>query len=231
MQFSLITLFPEAVTPYLQASIIGKGIRQGLITVNWVNPRDFANNKHNRVDDTPYGGGPGMVLMAPPVVEAVESLKPFHEPSLTLITSPGGRVLTDTWARELATYQQLILVCGHYEGLDARVTDCLPGAQDISIGDFVLTGGELAALCVIDAVSRFIPHVVQKSASVINDSHSPQTDYPKGLLEHPHYTRPENYRGHAVPDVLLSGNHAAIAAWRHQQALEKTRRQRPDLLI
>ena len=230
MRYSVLTLFPDAVLPYTRTSIVGKACNKGIIAVEAINPRDFTASKHRKVDDTPYGGGPGMVMAAQPLVDAYESLLPLAEPSITLLTSPGGRPLTDTWARELSTYKHIVILCGHYEGIDARVHDCIPNVHEVSIGDFVLTGGELAALCVIDAVSRFIPNVVQKTESVDGDSHTASDEYPKGLLEYPHYTRPEEFRGHNVPEVLLSGNHAAIAAWRHQQALDKTRRIRPDLL-
>ncbi|MDX2085046.1 MAG: tRNA (guanosine(37)-N1)-methyltransferase TrmD [Candidatus Melainabacteria bacterium] len=226
----ILSLFPEVIHSYTQASIIGRAQKQGILKVDVINPRDFATDAHHRVDDTPYGGGAGMVLMAPPILSALDSIDlgpnqatPGEKTSL-LMTSPAGRVFNHDWAKTLAQCDRLVLLCGHYEGFDERILHKRPDIELLSLGDFVMTGGELAALAVVDAVARLIPGVVQKFDSVTADS------FYTGILDHPHYTRPAQLDGDAVPDVLLSGHHGAIAQWRRQQALLKTALHRPDLL-
>jgi len=227
MIFNILTLFPEMINEAVSHSIIGRAIRSGLIGVNCVNIRDFAINKHGQVDDAPYGGGSGMVLMAPPVYDAYTSiLENRQNPSPTpplIYLSPQGRVLTQAIAKEIAASQEIILLCGHYEGLDERIIEEIV-TDEISIGDYVLTGGEPAALVLIDAVSRLIPGVLGKADSSMDESFS------DGLLEYPHYTRPPVFRDRAVPEVLLSGHHAQIDAWRKGQSIQRTKAKRPDLL-
>ncbi len=227
MNFTVLTLFPDVINHYCNASIVGRGQQAGLLSVNTVNPRDFSGNKHNRVDDTPYGGGAGMVMMAPPIVSAYESLGELPANTPVILTTPAGPTFNQPMAKQWAdAYSHMVFLCGHYEGIDARVAKVLPNVMPVSIGDYVLTGGELPALCMMDAVSRYIPGVVQKADSVTEDSFSGE----QTLLEHAHYTRPAEFRGHAVPDILLSGDHAKIAAWRHQQSVHVTQRYRPELL-
>lgn len=224
MKFSVLTLFPDLIEAYTSASIIGRAKKSGLIEVESVNFRDFSTDPHRKVDDSPFGGGSGMVLSCQPIESAFESLHPLQEPARVLMTSPAGRRLDHAYVKELSECAQLVILCGHYEGFDERIKSLIPQTEEVSIGDFVLTGGELPALCIIDAVTRLIPGAVQKFSSVEADS------FYDGLLDYPHYTRPAEYKGLPVPDVLLSGNHAEIEKWRHQQAREKTRRLRPDLL-
>jgi tRNA (guanine37-N1)-methyltransferase len=224
MKFSILTLFPDIIEAYASESIIGRAQKNGLITVQAVNFRDFTTDPHRKVDDAPFGGGSGMVLACQPIESAYESLLPLEEPARVLMTTPTGRRFDHAYAAELSQCRQLVLLCGHYEGFDARISQLIPRIEEVSIGDFVLTGGELPALCMLDAVTRLIPGAVQKFSSVEADS------FYDGLLDYPHYTRPAEYKGLKVPDVLLSGNHAAIAQWRKQQALEKTRQCRPDLI-
>ncbi|MDR1396289.1 MAG: tRNA (guanosine(37)-N1)-methyltransferase TrmD [Desulfarculales bacterium] len=222
MIFDLLSLIPEELEPYLNASVLGRARAAGLITVRLRNIRDFASDRHHVVDDLPYGGGDGMVMMAGPVVAALESLPP-HPAAPVIILNPKGRVFNQDLARELALLPRLILVCGRYEGIDQRVSD-LKADMEISLGDFILTGGELAALSVIDAVSRLLPGVLGGENSAAEDSFS------SGLLEYPHYTRPAEFRGLKVPDILLSGHHANIARWRRRESLRLTEKRRPDLL-
>lgn len=224
MKFSILTLFPEVIEAYTSASIIGRAKKNGLITVEAVNFRDFSTDPHRKVDDSPFGGGSGMVLTCQPVESAFESLKPLEQQTRVLMTSPAGRRFDHQMAVELSQCQQMVILCGHYEGFDERIKTLIPDIEEVSIGDFVLTGGELPALCIVDAVTRLIPGAVQKFSSVEADS------FYDGLLDYPHYTRPAEYKGIKVPEVLLSGNHAEIAKWRKQVALEKTRHLRPDLL-
>lgn len=224
MKFSILTLFPEIIEAYASASIIGRARKNGLIEVEAINFRDFTNDPHRKVDDSPFGGGSGMVLTCQPVESAFESLLPLKQPSKVLITTPAGRRFDHTYALELSQCQQIVMLCGHYEGFDERIMQLIPGLEEVSLGDFVLTGGELPALCILDSVTRLIPGAVQKFSSVEADS------FYDGLLDYPHYTRPAEYKGLKVPDVLLSGNHAAIEKWRKGMALEKTRVARPDLL-
>jgi len=195
-----------------------------VISVEAVNIRDFSADPHHKVDDSPFGGGSGMVMACQPVESAFESLLPLQEPARVLLTTPTGRRFDHGMAVELSQCSQLVMLCGHYEGFDERIKLLIPRIEEVSLGDFVLTGGELPALCIADAVTRLLPGAVQKFSSVEADS------FYDGLLDYPHYTRPAEYKNLKVPDVLLSGNHAAIAQWRREQSLQKTRQLRPDLL-
>ena len=221
MRFDVMTLFPEMIEAYCGFSILKRAVEAGVISVNTVNPRDYTLNKHKKVDDTPYGGGAGMVLMPQPYVDAYESIEK-NENSVTVMLSPQGEPLTDSLVNDLAKYEQIVMLCGHYEGFDERIREIIK-PKEISIGDFVLTGGELPALCLIDAVSRKIEGTLGKIESADEDSFS------NGLIEYPHYTKPRDYRGLKVPEVLLNGNHKEIKEFRFQQSLERTKRKRPDL--
>lgn len=221
MRFDVITLFPDMILDYCSQSIIGRAIESQIIYINTVNPREYTEDKHKKVDDTPYGGGAGMVLMAQPYVDAYESVPKF-EKTKTIMLSPQGQPLNDKKVNELAQYEQLILLCGHYEGFDERIRDIIQ-PEEISIGDFVLTGGELPALCLLDSVSRKVDGTLGKIESAEDDSFS------NGLLEYPHYTRPREYRGFKVPEVLLNGNHAEIEKYRYEQQIVRTKSRRPDL--
>lgn len=222
MRFDVITLFPDIISNYCSFSIPGRAQREGIITVNTVNPRDFAHDVHKKVDDTPYGGGAGMVLMCQPFYDAYESIEQA-ENSLQILLSPQGNVFNQAMAKDFSKKDQIIMMCGHYEGFDERIR-MIPNIIEVSIGDFVLTGGELPALCIIDAVMRLIPGALGKDESALEESFS------EGLLEYPHYTRPYDFRGMKVPDILLSGNHKEIAKWRREQALLRTTQKRPDLI-
>ncbi len=221
MRFDVLTLFPEMVENYFQFSILKRAAASGVVSVNTVNPRDYTENKHKKVDDIPYGGGAGMVLMPQPYVDAYSSVSRL-ENSVTIMLSPQGEPLTDGIVNELAKYEQIIMLCGHYEGFDERIREIIK-PREISIGDFVLTGGELPALCLIDAVSRKIEGTLGRIESADEDSFS------NGLLEYPQYTRPRDFRGYKVPEVLLNGNHKDINEFRYQQSLERTKQKRPDL--
>ncbi len=221
MRFDVLTLFPEIIEGYCSYSIMKRARDAEVITVNAVNPRDFTLDKHKKVDDTPYGGGAGMVLMAQPYVDAYESVERI-ENSLTIMLSPQGEPLNDSIVNDLANYDQIIMLCGHYEGFDERIREIIK-PREISLGDFVLTGGELPALCLIDAVSRKIEGTLGKIASADEDSFS------NGLLEYPHYTKPREFRGLRVPEVLLNGNHKDINEFRMQESLNRTKHRRPDL--
>ncbi len=221
MIFNIMTLFPDMVENYFQYSILKRAVDAGIIEIQTTNPRDYTENKHKKVDDIPYGGGAGMVLMAQPYVDAYESIEKSPK-SLTIMLSPQGKPLTDEMVNEFAKFEQIILMCGHYEGFDERIRDIIKPVE-VSIGDFVLTGGELPALCLIDAVSRKIEGTLGKIESADEDSFS------NGLLEYPHYTRPREYRGLKVPDVLLNGNHKEINEFRLKQSIERTKNRRPDL--
>lgn len=221
MRFDVLTLFPDMIIDYCSQSIIRRAIEAQVIFINTVNPRDYTEDKHKKVDDTPYGGGAGMVLMAQPYVDAYESLEKL-ENTKTIMLTPQGQPLNESKVNELAQCDQLILLCGHYEGFDERIRDIIQ-PEEISIGDFVLTGGELPALCLIDSVSRKIDGTLGKIESAEDDSFS------NGLLEYPHYTKPREYRGLNVPEVLLNGNHAEIEKFRFNQQLERTKQKRPDL--
>lgn len=221
MKFDVLTLFPEMIESCCGCSILKRAIENKIIEVKTTNPRDFSLDKHKKVDDSPYGGGAGMVLMAQPYVDAYESLKK-SENSITIMLTPQGEVFDDKICNELANYDQIVLICGHYEGFDERIRDIIK-PREISIGDFVLTGGELPALCLIDSISRKIEGTLGKIESADEDSFS------NGLLEYPHYTKPREYRGLEVPEVLLNGNHAEIEKFRHEQSLERTKLRRKDL--
>ncbi len=223
MRFDVFTLLPDAFLPYLQASILQKATERGLLEFHVHNIRDFTHDKHHTTDDMPYGGGGGMVMKPEPVFEAVESTLGTPPACTVIMLTPQGRVFNQQIARELAQHQQVALICGRYEGIDERIREHLV-TDEISIGDYVLTGGELPALILIDAVSRFIPGVLGDPTGAEDDSHA------SGLLEYPHYTRPPEFRGWRVPDVLLSGDHGKIARWRREQSLRRTRARRPDLL-
>lgn len=220
LEVNVVTLFPEAMQPFLGASIPGRAAAAGKVSYRFVQLRDFTHDRHRTVDDTPFGGGAGMVLKAEPILEAVESLGPRTGP--VVVMSARGRRFTHDDAVRWSLGSQLTIVCGHYKDIDQRVVDILE-ADEVSIGDFVLSGGEPAALCVIDAVVRLLPGAIGDHESASSDSHY------DGLLSPPSYTRPATVRGHAVPEVLLSGNHAAIGAWRQQEAERLTRERRPDL--
>jgi tRNA (guanine37-N1)-methyltransferase len=223
MRFEVFSLFPEVFEPYLKASILQKAQIAGLVEFNLHNIRDWANDKHHVTDDTPYGGGGGMVMKPAPIFDAVEATLGVPLPCPLIMMTPQGRPFTAKVARELADLPRIAILCGRYEGIDERVREHLVTDQ-ISIGDYVLTGGELPALVIIDAVARFIPGVLGDPDGATDDS------FASGLLEYPHYTKPEDFRGWRVPEVLLSGNHALIARWRREQALERTKKNRPDLL-
>ena len=223
MHFDVFTLFPGVIQPYLDSSILQKAQEKGLISVALHNIRDWTHDRHHVTDDAPYGGGGGMVMKVEPIFAAVEAVLGSPPACPLIYLSPQGKPFTTAIARELAQQPRLGLLCGRYEGIDERVIEHLVTEQ-ISIGDYVLTGGELPAMVVIDAVSRFLPGVLGDPDGAIDDS------FGDGLLEYPHYTRPEEYRGWRVPEVLLSGNHALIAKWRKEQSILRTRKQRPDLL-
>lgn len=221
MRIDVFTIFPGIFESPLRESLLGKAGRTGVLDVRVHDIRDFTTDKHRQVDDEPYGGGPGMVMKPEPVFAAVESLGEGSK--RVILLSPAGRRLDQALARELAHEPWLVLVCGRYEGVDERVVDGLP-AEEVSIGDYVLSGGEIPALVLIEAVTRLVPGVVGKEESLDRES------FEQGVLDHPHYTRPQEFRGMSVPNVLLSGNHAEVERWRREAALEKTRRNRPDLL-
>ena len=227
MRFDILTLFPEMFPAYLGQSLLAKAIERRLIEVETHNIRDWSkDDKHHRVDDRPYGGGPGMVMMVEPVVECVEEVQKLDERAGHMVLlSPQGRRLEQCIAEELAGEERLLLLCGRYEGFDQRIIDILDPVE-ISIGDYVLNGGEVAAMVVMEAVSRLLP-------GVLGDEESSQTDSFSGeerLLEFPQYTRPREYRGHKVPEVLTSGDHQRIADWRKEQSLKRTNERRADLL-
>lgn len=219
MQFDVLTLFPEMFEP-LNESIIGRAKEKGLININLINIRDFSKNKHKKVDDTPYGGGAGMVMMPDVVYDAYKSLN--SKDAKVIYMSPQGQKLNQKKVVELSKEKHIILLCGHYEGIDQRVIDEIVD-EEISIGDYVLTGGELPAMIVIDSVSRYIE-------GVLKDDSTKEESFSEGLLEYPQYTRPEVFNGKQVPEVLLSGHHENIDKWRREQSLINTRKKRPDLL-
>ncbi len=222
LEVDVLTIFPHMFPGPLGESITGRALLAGLVNLKAVDIRAFATDRHKTVDDYPYGGGPGMVMRPGPVIDALESIRTPR--SRVLLLTPTGRTFDQEIAHQLASESHLILVCGRYEGVDERVR-LISQAEEVSIGDFVLTGGELAAMVVLDAVIRLLPGVLSSSDAWRDESHAAE-----GLLEYPQYTRPADYRGLRVPDVLLSGHHAQVAAWRRQQALLRTRERRPDLL-
>jgi tRNA (guanine37-N1)-methyltransferase len=222
MRIDILTIFPGMFERPLRESLLGKAVEAGTLDVRVHDLRDFTTDKHRQVDDVSYGGGPGMVLKPEPVFEAVESLGDGAK--RVIVLSPAGRRLDQPLVRELSEEPWLVLICGRYEGVDERVVEGLP-AEELSIGDYVLSGGDVPALVVLEAVSRLVPGVIGREESHRRDSFGDE-----GLLDHPHYTRPPEFRGMAVPEILQSGNHAEIERWRREAALEKTRRNRPDLL-
>ncbi len=231
MRFDVLTLFPEIFSGYMTQSLLKLAIERSLVSIHLHNIRDWSRDKHKCVDDRPFGGGPGMVIKPEPVVEAVEDVQGHdQEPGHVVLLTPQGRQLNQTLVEELATHKRLLLLCGRYEGFDQRVSDLLE-PDEISVGDFVLNGGEVAAMTLIDTVIRLVPDVLGDENSSRLDSFS-SGPYPekKRLLEHAQYTRPREYRGLQVPEVLLSGDHTAIARWREQNSLERTRERRGDLL-
>jgi tRNA (guanine37-N1)-methyltransferase len=235
MQFDILTLFPEMFAGVFAHSIIQRAQTMDAAAIALHNIRDYATDKHKMTDDTPYGGGGGMVMKPEPIFQAVESLLDYPVPDSgyavdaaagrppIILMSPQGRIFNQAVAEELSRYPRLILICGRYEGVDERVVQYLATDQ-ISIGDYVLSGGEIAAMVIVDALIRLIPGVLGDPMATTNDSHA------TGLLEYPHYTRPAEFKGHGIPEVLLSGHHANVARWRRQQALERTLARRPDLL-
>ena len=232
MQFEVFTLLPEVFPSYLDTSILKRARERGLINVNVHNIRDYTHDRHNTTDDQPYGGGGGMVMKPEPVFEAIETVLGLASPLSTpepesnipiILLTPQGRVFNQSIAKELSQHKKIALLCGRYEGIDERIRENLVTDQ-ISIGDYVLTGGELPALILIDAVSRLLPNVLGDPTGAEDDSHA------MGLLEYPHYTRPPEFRGNRVPDVLLSGDHKKIDKWRREQALLRTLQKRPDML-
>ena len=223
MRFDVFTLFPEVLEPYLQASIMQRARERGLVEMNLHNIRDWAIDKHHVTDDTPYGGGGGMVMKPGPIFAAVEDVLGTPPSCPVILLTPQGQCLTQEKAQDMAKYPHLALIAGRYEGVDERVRQHLV-TEEISIGDYVLTGGELPALVLIDALTRLIPGVLGDSQAPAKDSHA------MGLLEYPHYTRPAEFRGWDVPEVLLSGHHVNIERWRRERALQRTWERRPEML-
>lgn len=224
MKFFVLTLFPEMVMQGLNTSIIGRAIQKGLLSIEAVNIRDYTLDKHKKVDDYPYGGGAGMVMQAQPIYDAWKSVVDRVEGSVrTIYLTPQGKTFVQNDAKELAKEENLILLCGHYEGVDERVLEEVV-TDYMSIGDFVLTGGELPAMVMVDAISRMVPGVLSNGDSKETES------FENNLLEYPQYSRPEEWNGKKVPAILLSGDHAKVGAWRHEQSLLRTKERRPDLL-
>ena len=222
-QFFVLTLFPEMIQQTLSHSIMGRAQKEGHISVEAINIRDYTLNKQKHVDDYPYGGGAGMVMQAQPIYDAYQSIAEKAQGARVVYMTPQGRPFTQRIAEELSQEENLVFLCGHYEGIDERINEEIV-TDEISLGDFVLTGGELAAITIIDAVSRLVPGVLGKEDSFANESFS------DGLLEYPQYTRPPVFHGKEVPEILLSGHHANIAKWRREQSLIRTVKKRPDLL-
>jgi tRNA (guanine37-N1)-methyltransferase len=222
VRIDVLTLFPEMFEGIFDLGIMKRAIEQKLVSIGVHNIRDYTHDKHHTADDYPYGGGAGMVLKPEPIFEAVEAIDK-KEGTPIILLSPQGRLFTQKVAKELAGYSQLVLICGHYEGVDERVQEHL-ASDEISIGDYVLSGGELAAMVVMESVFRLVPGVLGSEESPLDDSHV------GGLLEYPQYTRPPEYRGWPVPEILLSGNHAQIKSWRREQAIRRTLEKRPELL-
>ena len=224
MRFDVMTLFPDMIRAVTGESIIGRAAQKGIIDVNAVDIREFARDKHRRVDDYPYGGGYGMVMQCQPIFDCYKNIiSDSNDKVHTVYMSPKGKVLTQQKALELSKLGRMVILCGHYEGVDQRVLDEIVD-EEISIGDYVLTGGELGACVLIDCVSRMIDGVLADSEAFENESHF------NGLLEHPQYTRPEEWHGKRVPDILLSGHHANIEKWKYEQSLDITSKMRPDML-
>ena len=224
MRIDVLTLFPEVMQPYLTASILGRAQAAGIAEIHTHQLRDFSTDAHSKVDDRPFGGGPGMVLMCQPLCDAVAAIEALDSrKALRILLTPQGRSFAQKTATRYAACERLLLICGHYEGFDERIIELLQ-PEEVSVGDFVMTGGEVAALAIIDAVVRLLP------GALGHEEAAGQESFQNGVLDHPQYTRPREYRGLAVPDVLLSGNHAEIEAWRRSQSVARTRRRRPDLL-
>lgn len=225
MRLDVVTIFPDALKPFFEAALLGKAVERGLVDVHVHDLRDHTTDSHRKVDDAPFGGGPGMVMTPDPFFRAVESIAPDRKPDAprVVLLSPQGRPFKHQGARDLASLEWLVLLCGRYEGVDERVAQHLAD-EELSVGDYVLAGGEAAALVVVDAVVRLLPGVVGQPGSIERES------FEDRRLDHPHYTRPADFRGHAVPEVLLSGDHAAIERWRREEAERRTRERRPDLL-
>jgi tRNA (guanine37-N1)-methyltransferase len=221
VRFDIVTLFPDCFTSVLTTGLIGKALAKQIAQVHLINPRDFTTDKHRKVDDEPYGGGVGMLMKPEPIFTAVESLPKFHRREVILM-SPQGQTMNQPLLRELATnYDQLVVICGHYEGVDERVLHLVD--REVSLGDFILTGGEIPAMALMNGVVRLLPGTVAKVESLTAES------FEEELLDYPQYTRPAVFRGWKVPEVLLSGNHAAISKWRYEQQITRTRLRRPDL--
>jgi tRNA (guanine37-N1)-methyltransferase len=221
VRIDLMTIFPAFFESPLRESLLGRAVAAGILDVRVNDIREYTDDRHRQVDDEPYGGGPGMVMKPEPIVRAVESLG--EGPKRVVLLSPAGRRFDQALVREMAAEPWLVLICGRYEGVDERVVEALD-AEEVSIGDYVLSGGEAAGLVVLEAVTRLVPGVVGREESLAQDS------FEDGVLDHPHYTRPQDFRGSRVPDALISGDHARIEDWRRRAAEEKTRRNRPDLL-
>lgn len=223
-RFSVVTLFPEMFTSFFSQGVIGRAVKKGLIEVAVFNPRDYTHDKHRTVDDRPYGGGPGMLMMMQPLVDAITSAKAAASEEVQVVyLSPQGRKLDFEGVQALGEFTDLVLVAGRYEGIDERIIETLVD-QEWSIGDYVLSGGELPAMVLMDAVSRLIPDVLGHNQSAVEDS------FTNGLLDCPHYTRPETYQGKSVPEVLVSGDHEKIRQWRLEESVKRTQQRRPDLL-
>lgn len=216
MHFNILTIFPEVIEPYCSASIIGRARQKKLLDIKVVNIRDYSSDKHRKVDDEPFGGGPGMVMTAQPIYDCIASLK-LPKKHRVILTSPQGRPWTQKLAKELALEKNITIICGHYEGIDERIMPLI--TDEISIGEYVLTGGELPALVIVDSIARMLKGVVGKAESIVSE-----TFYDGVSFDHPHYTRPADFRGLKVPEVLLNGNHKAITQWRKKQAEEKRTR-------
>ncbi len=223
MKIDILTLFPEMFDAVLKSSILGKATEKGILRVGVINIRDFSKDRHRRVDDYPYGGGAGMVMMPQPLYDAIKSVKDKSPDARVVLTSPRGKPFDQEKARLLSKEPHLVIVCGHYEGIDQRIIDTMVD-EEISIGDYILTGGELPAMVIVDAVARLLPGAIGSPRSLEQES------FTNGLLEYPQYTRPADFLGMKVPEVLLSGNHKRIEEWRRRKAVEITRRIRPDLL-
>lgn len=224
MRIDALTLFPEVMLPYVTASILGRAQQAGIAEVHLHQLRDYSTDPHKKVDDRPFGGGPGMVLMCQPVCDAVAAIEPMDpRPALRVLLTPQGRKFDQAAAQRYAESGRLLIISGHYEGFDERIVELL-APEEVSLGDFVMTGGELAALAIIDSVVRLLPGALGHEDAARHES------FQSGQLDYPQYTRPREYRGRSAPDVLLSGNHAQIAAWRAAQAQQRTAQRRPDLL-
>lgn len=223
MRFDILTLFPELFTPFLQGGVMGRGVKKGLVDIRLVNIRSFAHGPHKTTDDRPYGGGNGMVMKPGPIYRALESVERINGQSLVILLTPQGKRFKQSTAWELAEQKQLIIVCGRYEGVDERIRSRYVD-MELSIGDYILSGGELGALVVLDAVSRLVPGVLGGKRSNIEDS------FEDGLLEYPQYTRPRIFMGEEVPSVLISGDHEKIRTWRRIKSIKRTLERRPDLL-